>query len=804
MFVINKDCIEGLRGMADNSVDSIVTDPPYELSNDGKQSANGIFFEFAFPKHSKIESHLTGGNELALLINEIIGLSSVRGVPAPPSSVPVVSVALDNDSAFGEQNIEYRPESSIGIPSDRAGGNIEPQNTQHLGCFALKLTDSAQLFQILNEVGSGFVSGGLGVGFVGGAARLPSLLRGLGAVVSFDDHVGVFNLALADLVRTGTGAAGGAMLRFNLAGGAVEHLSAASALLFTAVLQSAGAHLVRAESAASSLPPMFESRRIRIINIAAGRALSLDLIVHPQSVSSTGFMGKEWDGSKIAYSVELWREALRVLKPGGHLLAFSGSRTYHRMTCAIEDAGFEIRDQIMWVYSQGFPKSMNLDREKGKTICGCDTLPYDHEETKQKTEYDLRFVRGGDVSTAISHEKECGEVLQQSVPEQSASSEKLETANDVRCRQSGMEGRSDVQKASWELRPGEIRAPGNQNNQSIDGQERWVCDGASPSNGNVDTQNATPYGNSSPYRSQSTEQLTQQSGTVAGQSQPQNGGAWPICRGCGKPRIPSGLGTALKPAHEPICVARKPLVGTVAANVLAYGTGAIHIDACRVATNGEQPKGSGARESWRAMEGRADLQDHGENVTPPAGRWPANLIHDGSDEVLAAFPDAKGQQGFVGEKHGERPSINTYGDYGPRPDTPPRGDTGSAARFFYCAKASKRDRDEGLADFPKLKAGNVSNTSGQHITRRDEGYEVSPRANNHPTVKPTDLMRYLCRLVTPPGGTVLDPFTGSGSTGKAALLEGFAFIGFELSAEYAEIANARIMHAVLTAAVNKS
>ena len=171
----------------------------------------------------------------------------------------------------------------------------------------------------------------------------------------------------------------------------------------------------------------------------------------------------------------------------------------------------------------------------------------------------------------------------------------------------------------------------------------------------------------------------------------------------------------------------------------------------------------------------------------PTGRWPANIIHDGSDEVLAAFPDAAGQQGFVGEKNGDRPSINTYGDYGPRPDTPPRGDSGSAARFFYTAKTSRSERNAGCYDVE------LSDTySEDSPTPMRDQRKQSTRGNNHPTVKPVDLMRYLCRLVTPPNGVILDPFTGSGSTGIAALEEGFEFIGIELSQEYCEIARKRI------------
>lgn len=262
-----------------------------------------------------------------------------------------------------------------------------------------------------------------------------------------------------------------------------------------------------------------------------------------------GFMGMQWDGTGVAFDPETWRQALRVLKPGGYLLAFSGTRTYHRMVVAIEDAGFEIRDQIGWAFGSGFPKSHN-----------------------------------------------------------------------------------------------------------------------------------GPWG-----------------------------------------------GTALKPAWEPIVVARKPLVGTVEANWREHGTGALNIDACRVGD--------------------------------ATGRWPANLIHDGSDEVLHAFPEAPGQQGRA-RTDGAEQGNNTFGALKHITKHPePRIDSGSAARFFYCAKASKTDRGDG---------------------------------NNHPTVKPSSLMRYLCRLVTPDGGLVLDPFMGSGSTLKAAELEGFNAIGIELSPEYIDIARRRI------------
>ncbi|SDH10468.1 DNA modification methylase [Paraburkholderia phenazinium] len=496
-------------------------------------------------------------------------------------------------------------------------------------------------------------------------------------------------------------------------------------------------------------------------------------------IGDKGFMGKVWDGGDIAHRVELWAECLRVLKPGGHLLAFAATRTYHRMTCAIEDAGFEIRDMVPWHYGSGFPKSKNLDGQ-------------------------------------------------------------------------------------WE-----------------------------------------------------------------------------------------GWGTALKPATEPICMARKPLIGTVAANVEAYGTGAINIDACRIAGQAQPFGNPTAADGWRMHKRPEDWQPS------DIGRWPANVIHDGSPEVLEQFPDAPGQMADASLNPAARASQNVYGslragranepsvdrvysdagstNFAMKPGAR-RLDTGSAARFFYCvqmedeewlealspaltaaanlslqklsdaiaqsdaaisvlpvgrrlsvskapstivtpkqsrqiaervietiqhfgnasllalpqgrhslipnpvsvaaslaptgtmtitashseldgsagsitfsitptnsvvvekdcapstgsrfmycAKASRTDRNEGIggSDAPAVETD---------ATMRDrETADWQERnGNHHPTVKPTDLMAYLCRLVTPPGGIVLDPFMGSGSTGKAAMREGFKFIGIDMTPEYVAIAEARI------------
>lgn len=366
------------------------------------------------------------------------------------------------------------------------------------------------------------------------------------------------------------------------------------------------------------------------------------------------FMGKKWDYD--VPDVDIWKECLRVLKPGGYLLAFAGTRTQHRMCCDIEDAGFEIRDMIAWVYGSGFPKSHNIS----KAINKIDGVSFDKKPA------------GG---VGFMNESDDG-----------------------------------------------YNATKSQLIQSGESSER-----------------AKQY---------------------------------------------EGWGTALKPALEPITVARKPLSEkTIAANVLKWGTGGINIDGCRVNPTGERLGGGGenratfaGKEGWGRpwMENEQQSKNHANKIklnvekATIQGRFPANLIHDGSDEVLDSFPESKGRQGDLKNHNKNRKSPNgCFGEMPPANDAIKREDSDkSAARFFYCAKASKTDRNEGL----------------------EEGL-----SNKHPTVKPTKLMRYLVRLVTPEGGIVYDPFAGSGSTGKACKPEGFDFVGSELDENDCKIANQRII-----------
>jgi DNA modification methylase len=435
--------------------------------------------------------------------------------------------------------------------------------------------------------------------------------------------------------------------------------------------------------------------------------------------ASRGFMGQTWDGGDIAFRPETWAEVYRVMKPGAHLVAFGGTRTFHRMMVAIEDAGFEQRDTLFYCYGTGFPKSHNINKAIGDAACTCAAAP----------ERDVRVVSDSDVSPSLDTGEGRRELLQSSVQEQSAPGG-LDGRSAETCHipshgadEPSLERRSYISEASRELRQCEIReVPAV---VASDVPQGRLCDGTPSSDGALGRASTHANRVRAPQGPQSTEQHQEQSGALAGQPKPQDGGVWPLCNRCGKPRLPDGLGTALKPALEPIALFRKPLEKglTVAQNVLKWGTGALNIDATRIATDdalggGAYAKNPTDREQiWGAEAGNSWRRGGGGDFVQPEGRWPANLVHDGSDEVISAFPVQSG---------------------------------GSAARFFYSAKAGKADR-----------AG-----------------------SKHPTVKPVALMQWLVRMITPLGGRVLDPFAGSGTTGAAAELEGFDAVLCEQSAEY--------------------
>jgi DNA modification methylase len=406
-----------------------------------------------------------------------------------------------------------------------------------------------------------------------------------------------------------------------------------------------------------------------------------------------GFMGKDWDKSGVTNNVEVWKLCFQLLKPGGHLLSFGGARTYHRMTCAIEDAGFQIRDQIMWVFGSGFPKSLDISKAIDK--------------------------RGGDDISWF------GKFLMEERKRRGIKRKDL--AIHFPSKTGGLTGCID----NWELGLG-LPTPEQFNKlceilnlpfTKIEEAERKII-GSS-------VVNLSPYRNIGDSNISGTINTTTAASNLAKKWQ--------------------GWHTALKPAHEPILLARKPLSeATIATNVIKYGTGAINVDGCRVEAK-DQDALTAKRESVKdcnavgfKIDGCKTLSP---NMTP--GRFPANLIHDGSEEVMEEFAKYGERKSGGGNKNtGNREGI--YGHLGKGNGDGIGGDTGTASRFYYCAKASKKERN----------------------------------GSKHPTVKPLALMRYLCRLVTPPGGTVLDPFAGTGTTGQAAIEEGFKVILIEKEKEY--------------------
>lgn len=412
-----------------------------------------------------------------------------------------------------------------------------------------------------------------------------------------------------------------------------------------------------------------------------GDMLDMLQVIKPESIDAIvcdppyelGFMNKSWDSTGIAFKKETWQNCFEVLKPGGYLLAFGGSRTYHRIACAIEDAGFEIRDCIMYLYGCGFSKSYNIglaiDKKNGvesKVVgvgkSGCNSRAYQSEKTTTAGNYDIKKS-----------------------------------------------------------------------------QNEW-----------------------------------------------------------------QGWGTCLKPAYEPIIVARKPFKGSVVDNIIKYRVGGLNIDECRVGETGGIKKVNIIKNSGSEI---CRFGCDGDKIETGEGRFPTNVITDGSEEVRSGLPETKSSGGnytmqdfsnfkssmmhFTNKKC-EKPRINC--------DKPFPIDSGSAMRYFYSAKASKKDRDEGLDAFEERKTTDGCIRANVE-TARKFGANSALRKNIHPTCKPTELMQYLVRLVSPKGATILDPFMGSGSTGKAVMFENrerdanYKFIGIELTDEYLPIAQARIEYA---------
>ena len=423
------------------------------------------------------------------------------------------------------------------------------------------------------------------------------------------------------------------------------------------------------------------------------------------SRASAGFMGQQWDTGETAFAAEFWAEVLRVLKPGGHAVAFSGTRTYHRMACAIEDAGFEVRDQLAWMYGSGFPKSYDVSKAIDKLDAA--------EERRRRALSFTAWVRSAGLTARAINEATGTVMGSHYVTDKEqplvATREHLEL-----------------------LRPLLSVAVPDWVEQLVDDREvESVNFKARPVTGYHDEP-----AHASKWRAEYEGGQVAPAGAIT-DAYTAEAAQW------------SGWGTALKPAWEPIVLARKPFKGSVAESVLVNGTGALNIDGCRV----------GEREKPKVTDPKHGRHDHNTYGKPsgggkllPPGRWPANIVHDGSEEVLSSFPQTESGTGAVKRATGSGYRANAFGAESRPAGTPnvEYGDAGSAARFYYSAKADADDR----------------------------------LGSKHPTVKPVDLMQWLCRMVTPPGGTVLDPFAGTGTTGEAAFREGFRAVLIEREEAY--------------------
>jgi DNA modification methylase len=533
--------------------------------------------------------------------------------------------------------------------------------------------------------------------------------------------------------------------------------------------------------------------------------------------ASRGFMGKQWDGGDVAFRNEVWTHVLRVLKPGGHLLAFSGTRTYHRMACAIEDAGFEIRDQIGWAYGSGFPKSHDvskgIDRAAGAE---CEVIGQAKRTGKEHGTYGA--MAGDNLITipatdAAREWQGWGTALKPSFEPVCWAQKPFNNQQTITIIGSTI---LNLWGRLWSMLPASAAAQLSELSPSEYGADQsdfvqWTADDAFNTRDDLsalmgtlqfelalisslntvsswsatlaaaltDANTFTIETVSSTTIDLRTLKFSLLKITPASIIQAHKSGAWLNADASHAERYLSAavtklrairelsaLGSALRnpptcsldatdriaPNWEPIVLARKPLIGTVAENVLKHGTGALNIDGCRVEaleglTSGGAP--SGANNPCFMSKDADPRTERGNGHA--SGRWPANIVHDGSEEVVGAFPDSAGQQGDI---RGTEPSVPAKGDvvYGFRDRVPfeKRDGGGSAARFFYTAKADADDR----------------------------------LGSKHPTVKPLDLMQWLVRLVTPPGGTVLDPFAGTGTTGEAAFREGFRAVLIEREPEY--------------------
>jgi DNA modification methylase len=645
----------------------------------------------------------------------------------------------------------------------------------------------------------------------------------------------------------------------------------------------------------------------------------------PYGRHAKGFMGKAWDGGDVAFQPETWAAVYRVLKPGAHLLAFGGTRNYHRLVCAIEDAGFEVRNCIVYAFGSGFPKNLDvskaIDQRLGaeREVIGFDRSKWrdasnykgekysemsaSHYESKatittpatdlaaqwsgwgtslkpgyepilcarkpltlgpslDTVSFDTQNLIGGVLCPLLLSANNADRLFEsnQNVSAQVCASALLIVAV-LRGSQSA-EWREQMATfnspemvstclsivSSWNAIWGVISDQTNTFTTStaigltttlktlnlclstlipaciiraVSSPLGELCDAQAAAGISsamrkslMLTQEHIAHVIASLRLALSSASDAEQNFMAAARA------ANFVLKHALIELQTTNAETNLTPNIEQICLARKPLSeGTIAANVLRWGTGALNIDGCRIASNGDvKPRGSckldtNMNDGWARpwMEDRDEVRHRHDAAIDKAnmlGRWPANLIHDGSDEVVAAFPDAPGQQFATGPQYGDKKSVNVYGDYGPIKEHEPRNDSGSAARFFASfngrdgeASADRRYTEEGATNFAALPGARRDGVEASRLFYTSKADFEGRAGSSHPTVKPLDLIQYLCRLICPPGGVVLDCFAGTGTTGEAAFREGFRAVLIEREAQY--VADIRRRMALVLAGPNE-
>lgn len=736
------DCVSYLRTLPSNSIDAIVTDPPYGMSSRTKQVAavqkiRHAFSDIQFPKLYEFDSKSSKSCDLPEVSIAGPDLGSIDGSIGIDSDVGMPESSVDlNNSPISEEEVNTGEEPpSVGVADGNLSSMRNSSPGEFLGDFIFEAGNSSRgLRNVLGGCAPELFFGGFAVPISAVATPgLPGLSRGCFPVVIGGKDVGLVHHPLGESktpspVVTLPGTINRLMLRFDSRGTPVELVATSSAPDVGSIGQLGGPQLVRACSAASRLSSMAKPCRIGFVVRKANGALTnhwFNLWLPKKSnivvkLPSGGFMGKAWDATLP--NPEVWRQAMRVLKPGGHVIAFSATRTMGRLSTDIEDSGFEIRDTISWLYWQGFPKSLDLSK-------AIDKMKHNLSEVLEVTAWikkarDAAGVKNTDIDKAFGFAGMAGHWTTQKTQPTVPTLDQVPVLLNVL-------GVTDPPKRIQSL----LLDLNSQKGEP--GKNWWKRKVIGKKEGTDLTKQTIAASVASQGRTKTAKKTFDITASASELAE-----KW------------EGWGTALKPAMEPAVLARKPFIGTVANNVIEHGTGAINIEDCRM------PYGDPC---WPGPNDTLDI-----------------------DEADTGKMSGKGS-GAGSEIYGLRGGFrNASSDNGRWP-----------ANIFVCPKPAQSEKSAGLESYGKTAANEVTGRKkGAAGAKHARSGKTGDSANFHPTVKPVRLMRWLIRLVTPPGGVVMDTFLGSGTTMVAAEREGFRCIGVEMSGEFASLSEARVQQAI--------